>query len=87
MRCEFHDASECSFECQFSEGQEIAIPASVLVYADKFPCFLRYFDEFICLCGSRHKWLFDEDVFSGFEGGFCEGVVRFWGCGYDDDVD
>ena len=69
------------------EGDEIGVPAAVLVHGEFLAGFLGDGAELGGFGGGGDEGLLDDDVFACLQGGFDHGEVGFWDAGDDDDVD
>jgi hypothetical protein len=72
---------------QIGDGEEIAIPASVLKHAEFQAAFFRFRDQRLRFRYRHGKWLVDHDVPAGLQRGQRKRVVGFVRRGDDDEVD
>lgn len=80
VRFELHDAAQRAVGEQRLEGQEIGVPAAVLVDCEQKVVFARDLTEVLGFGRCGREWLFDEDVFAGKHGLGCEGGVGVGSC-------
>ena len=84
MGFELRDTAETVFGDQSREGQEIDVPAAVLIDGQQDVMGLGKGDQGAGFGGGRGEWLLDDDVFARFDGGGAQGKVG-GGWGGDDD--
>lgn len=87
MGVELHHRAKFILLDQLLHGEEIRIPSSILIYADKLPRLLGDIDELLGFGGCRDEGLFDQNVLAGLESRFREMEVSVWRSGDYDNVD
>lgn len=85
MGLEFHDRPKFILLDQLLDRQEIRVPSSILVYADKLPRLLGDVDELLGFRGGWDEGFLDDNVLAGLESGFGEDEVGIGrSCDYND---
>jgi hypothetical protein len=86
VRFEFRDVAQLTRRKNRLEGDEIRVPATVLVHGQFLARLRGEGAEFGGFRGGGDEGLLDDDVFAGLQGGLDHGVVRPGDAGDDDDV-
>jgi len=87
VRFEFYDAAQRAVVEQRLEGQEVGVPAAVLVDCEQDVVVFGELAEVLGFGRCGREWLFDEDVFACAHSLGGEGGVGVRGCCEDYDVD
>ncbi|MNS72212.1 hypothetical protein D3C72_1056130 [compost metagenome] len=87
VRFDAGDAAQGALCQQCFQGQEIAIPAPVVVHAEHQLAFFRQRDQALCFNAGNGEGLVDHHVLARLQGRLRQAEMRFVGRGDDDQFD